>query len=133
MIFCVLYWFECYQLLDCFILGVVSDDMFVGQLVKWVCEFIGCIEKIDDVVFDWLVGWLFYLYGDVIDSQFYDLLVELIGLVCWLLYYLEMLLVLFVLIVENFVNVWLLECVCVVVEKLFGYDLVFVFEFNVWL
>lgn len=45
MTFRALYRLERHQLLDCPILGVASDDMSVGQLVKWARESIGRTEK----------------------------------------------------------------------------------------
>lgn len=62
MTFRALYRLERHQLLDCPILGVASDDMSVGQLVKWARESIGRTEKIDDAVFDRLAGRLSYLH-----------------------------------------------------------------------
>ncbi len=123
MTFRALYRLERHQLLDCPILGVASDDMSVGQLVKWARESIGRTEKIDDAVFDRLAGRLSYLHGDVTDSQLYDSLAELIGSACRPLYYLEMPPALFAPIVENLANVRLLERARVAVEKPFGHDL----------
>lgn len=101
MTFRALYRLERHQLLDCPILGVASDDMSVGQLVKWARESIGRTEKIDDAVFDRLAGRLSYLHGDVTDSQLYDSLAELISSACRPLYYLEMPPALFAPIVEK--------------------------------
>lgn len=117
MTFRALYRLERHQLLDCPILGVASDDMSVGQLVKWARESIGRTEKIDDAVFDRLAGRLSYLHGDVTDSQLYDSLAELIGSACRPLYYLEMPPALFAPIVENLANVRLLERARVAVES----------------
>lgn len=130
MTFRALYRLERHQLLDCPILGVASDDMSVGQLVKWARESIGRTEKIDDAVFDRLAGRLSYLHGDVTDSQLYDSLAELIGSACRPLYYLEMPPALFAPIVENLANVRLLERARVAVEKPFGHDLASALELN---
>jgi glucose-6-phosphate 1-dehydrogenase len=131
MTFRALYRLERRELLQCPVLGVASDDITKGELVKRARKAIADSgEKLDDKVFDRLADRLSYLHGDVTDSALYEALAERIGRKQDCLYYLEMPPSLFAPIVESLGKAGLLERSRVAVEKPFGHDLKSACELN---
>jgi len=124
MTFRALYRLERRGLLDGPVIGVASEDMTTGELVKRAREAIGEGDQdVDDAVFDRLARRLSYLPGDVTDAALYRRLATRIGRAERPLYYLEVPPALFGPIVEHLGAARLLREGRVAVEKPFGHDL----------
>ncbi len=131
MTFRALYRLERRGLLDCPVIGVASDDMTTGELVKHAREAIGeGGQDVDDAVFDRLARRMSYLYGDVLDDTLYRTLASIIGRARRPLYYLEVSPALFGPIVEQLGAARLLRDGRVAIEKPFGHDLASARELN---
>jgi glucose-6-phosphate 1-dehydrogenase len=90
MTFRALYRLERRGLLDGPIIGVASDDIAAGELVKHAREAIGeSGQDVDDAVFDRLARWMSYLHGVVLDGALYRRLATQVGRAKRPLYYLE--------------------------------------------
>src|ERR1700750_995041 len=80
MTFRALYRLEGRGLLDCPVIGVASEDMTTGELVKHAREAIGeGGQDVDDAVFGRLARRMSYLSGDVSDAALYRRLAAGIG------------------------------------------------------
>jgi glucose-6-phosphate 1-dehydrogenase len=80
MTFRALYRRERRELLDGPIIGVASEDMSTGELVKHAREAIGDSgQDVDDAVFDRLARRMSYLQGDVTDPRLYRRLGARVG------------------------------------------------------
>ena len=131
MTFRALYRLERRGLLDSPVIGVASEDMTTGELVKHAREAIGeGGQDVDDAVFDRLARRMSYLHGDVTDAAFYRRLATRIGHAKRPLYYLEVPPALFGPIVEHLGAARLLREGRVAVEKPFGHDLASARELN---
>ena len=131
MTFRALYRLERRGLLDSPIIGVASDDMTTGELVKHAREAIGDSgQGVDDAVFGQLARRMSYLHGGVEDAALYRRLATQIGRAKRPLYYLEMPPALFAPTVEHLGGARLLRDGRVAVEKPFGHDLSSVRELN---
>ena len=131
MTFRALYRLERRGLLDGPVIGVASEDMTTGELVKRAREAIGEGDQdVDDAVFDRLARRLSYLPGDVTDAALYRRLATRIGRAERPLYYLEVPPALFGPIVEHLGAARLLREGRVAVEKPFGHDLASARELN---
>ena len=126
-----LYRLERRGLLDGPIIGVASEEMTTGELVKHAREAIGeGGQDVDDAVFGRLARRMSYLHGDVTDAAFYRRLATRIGRAERPLYYLEVPPALFGPIVEHLGAARLLREGRVAVEKPFGHDLASARELN---
>ena len=131
MTFRALYRLERRGLLDGPVIGVASEDMTTGELIKHACEAIGeGGQDVDDAVFDRLARRMSYLHGDVTDAALYRRLATRIGRAERPLYYLEVPPALFGPIVEHLGEAGLLREGRVAVEKPFGHDLASARELN---
>ena len=80
MTFRALYRLERRGLLDGPVIGVASEDMTTGELIKHAREAIGeGGQDVDDAVFDRLARRMSYLHGDVTDAALYRRLATRIG------------------------------------------------------
>ena len=124
MTFRALYRLERRGLLDSPVIGVASEDMTTGELVKHAREAIGeGGQDVDDAVFGRLARRMSYLHGDVTDAALYRRLAAQVGRAKRPLYYLEVPPSLFGPIVEQLGAAKLLREGRVAVEKPFGHDL----------
>jgi len=124
MTFRALYRLERSGLLDSPVIGVASEDMTTGELIKHAREAIGeGGQDVDDAVFDRLARRMSYLHGDATDAALYRRLAARIGRAQRPLYYLEVPPSLFGPIVEQLGAAKLLREGRVAVEKPFGHDL----------
>ena len=124
MTFRALYRLERRGQLDGPVIGVASEDMTTGELVKHAREAIGeGGQDVDDAVFGQLARRMSYLHGDVTDAALYRRLAARIGRAKRPLYYLEVPPSLFGAIVEQLGTAKLLREGRVAVEKPFGHDL----------
>ena len=124
MTFRALYRLERRGLLDSPVIGVASEDMTTGELVKHAREAIGeGGQDVDDAVFGRLARRMSYLHGDVTDAALYRRLAARVGRAKRPLYYLEVPPSLFGPIVEQLGAAKLLREGRVAVEKPFGHDL----------
>ena len=131
MTFRALYRLERRGLLDSPIIGVASDDMTTGELVKHAREAIGDSgQGVDDAVFGRLARRMSYLHGGVEDAALYRRLATQIGRAKRPLYYLEVPPALFAPTVEHLGAARLLRDGRVAVEKPFGHDLSSARELN---
>src|SRR5690242_5872239 len=90
MTFRALYRLERRGQLDGPVIGVASEDMTTGELVKHAREAIGeGGQDVDDAVFGRLARRMSYLHGDVTDAALYRRLATRIGRAKRPLYYLE--------------------------------------------
>ncbi len=90
MTFRALYRLERRGLLDGPVIGVASEDMTTGELVKHAREAIGeGGQDVDDAVFGRLARRMSYLHGGVEDAALYRRLATQIGRAKRPLYYLE--------------------------------------------
>jgi glucose-6-phosphate 1-dehydrogenase len=124
MTFRALYRLERRGQLDGPVIGVASEDMTTGELVKHAREAIGeGGQDVDDAVFGRLARRMSYLHGDVTDAALYRRLAAHVGRAQRPLYYLEVPPSLFGPIVEQLGAAKLLREGRVAVEKPFGHDL----------
>jgi len=124
MTFRALYRLERRGLLDSPVIGVASEDMTTGELVKHAREAIGeGGQDVDDAVFGRLARRMSYLHGDVTDAALYRRLAARVGRAKRPLCYLEVPPALFGPIVEQLGAAKLLREGRVAVEKPFGHDL----------
>ena len=131
MTFRALYRLERRGLLDGPVIGVASEDMTTGELVKHAREAIGeGGQDVDDSVFGRLARRMSYLHGDVTDAALYRRLAAQVGRAKRPLYYLEVPPSLFGPIVEQLGAAKLLREGRVAVEKPFGHDLASARELN---
>jgi len=131
MTFRALYRLERRGLLDGPVIGVASEDMTTGELIKHAREAIGeGGQDVDDAVFGRLARRMSYLHGDVTDAALYRRLATRIGRAIRPLYYLEVPPALFGPIVEHLGAARLLREGRVAVEKPFGHDLASARELN---
>ena len=131
MTFRALYRLERRGLLDSPVIGVASEDMTTGELVKHAREAIGeGGQDVDDAVFGRLARRMSYLHGDVTDAALYRRLAAQVGRAKRPLYYLEVPPSLFGPIVEQLGAAKLLREGRVAVEKPFGHDLASARELN---
>jgi glucose-6-phosphate 1-dehydrogenase len=131
MTFRALYRLERRGQLDGPVIGVASEDMTTGELVKHAREAIGeGGQDVDDAVFGRLARRMSYLHGDVTDAALYRRLAARIGRAKRPLYYLEVPPALFGPIVEHLGAARLLREGRVAVEKPFGHDLASARELN---
>ena len=131
MTFRALYRLERRGQLDGPVIGVASEDMTTGELVKHAREAIGeGGQDVDDAVFGRLARRMSYLHGDVTDAALYRRLAARVGRAKRPLYYLEVPPALFGPIVEHLGAARLLREGRVAVEKPFGHDLASARELN---
>ena len=131
MTFRALYRLERRGLLDSPVIGVASEDMTTGELVKHAREAIGeGGQDVDDAVFGRLARRMSYLHGDVTDAALYRRLAARVGRAKRPLCYLEVPPALFGPIVEQLGAAKLLREGRVAVEKPFGHDLASARELN---
>jgi glucose-6-phosphate 1-dehydrogenase len=131
MTFPALYRLERRGLLDGPVIGVASEEMTTGELVKHAREAIGeGGQDVKDAVFDRLARRMSYLHGDVTKAALYRRLAARIGRAKRPLYYLEVPPGLFGPIVERLGAARLLREGRVAVEKPFGHDLASARELN---
>jgi glucose-6-phosphate 1-dehydrogenase len=131
MTFRALYCLERRGLLDCAVIGVASEDMTTGELVKHAREAIGeGGQDVEDAVFGRLARRMSYLHGDVTDAALYRRLAARIGRAERPLHYLEVPPALFGPIVEHLGAAGLLREGRVAIEKPFGHDLASARELN---
>jgi glucose-6-phosphate 1-dehydrogenase len=131
MTFRALYRLEKRGRLDCPIVGVATDDLTTGQLVKRARTAIADSgQDIDDEVFDRFARRLSYLHGDIAEAGLYRRLTAQIDGSQRPLYYLEVPPALFGPIVERLGAAGLLRDGRVAVEKPFGHDLASARELN---
>jgi glucose-6-phosphate 1-dehydrogenase len=129
--FCALYRLERRGLLGCPVIGVASDDITAGQLVKHAREaIVHSGQDVDDAVFDRLARRMSYLSADVSDAVLYRSLAAGIGDRQRPVYYLEVPPSLFAPIVGQLGAAKLLRDGRVAVEKPFGHDLASARELN---
>ena len=123
MTFHSLYRLEARGLLDCPIVGVAVDEWSHDDLRDHARAAIeGSGEKIDEEVFDQLVGRMSYLAGDFSKADTYARVGEAIGDARTPVYYLEIPPSLFGMVIKGLADAKLVREGRVVVEKPFGHD-----------
>jgi glucose-6-phosphate 1-dehydrogenase len=124
MTFHALYRLEARDLLDCPIVGVAVDNWTVFDLRDHARAAIeGAGEKIDEDVFDRLLGRMSYIAGDFASADTYARVEAAIGDARVPLYYLEIPPALFHVVIKGLASLRLIRGGRVVVEKPFGHDL----------
>ncbi|HEX3488344.1 MAG TPA: glucose-6-phosphate dehydrogenase [Streptosporangiaceae bacterium] len=124
MTFRALYRLERRGLLGAPVIGVASDDIDTGQLVKQAREaIVGSGEELDDMLFDRLARRMSYVSGDATGDTLYRRLAQVIGRAQRPLYYLAVPPTLFGPIVAHLGGARLVRDGRVAVEKPFGLDL----------
>ncbi|MEU8076509.1 glucose-6-phosphate dehydrogenase [Catellatospora citrea] len=124
MTFHSLYRLEARGLLDCPIIGVAVDPWTAYDLREHArSAIVGGGEKLDDDVFDRLLGRMSYLGGDFADPDTYARVEAAIGDARRPVYYLETPPSLFGMVIKGLAKAKLIRGGRVVVEKPFGHDL----------
>ena len=124
MTFRSLYRLEARELLDCPIVGVAFDDWTHEHLAQRAHDsIIGAGEKLDQAVFDRLIGRLSYVHGDFADEATYARVADAVSDAVTPLFYLEIPPSLFGTVVGGLATAGLTQNARVVVEKPFGHDL----------
>jgi len=124
MTFNSLYRLEQRGLLSCPIVGVAVSDWSADDLSSHARDaIVNCGTKIDEAVFDRLVGRMSYMSGDFGDAGTYERLAGAIGYAKCPVFYLEIPPFLFGRVIKGLTDAGLTKTGRVVVEKPFGHDL----------
>jgi glucose-6-phosphate 1-dehydrogenase len=124
MTFHSLYRLEALDMLTCPIIGVAVDNWTVYDLRDHARAAIeGSSEKIDEDVFERLMGRMSYIAGDFASPDTYDRVEAAIGDARVPVYYLEIPPSLFSMVIKGLAGLKLIRGGRVVVEKPFGHDL----------
>jgi glucose-6-phosphate 1-dehydrogenase len=124
MTFNSLYRLEQRGLLGCPIVGVAVSDWSADDLSSHARDaIVNCGTKIDDKVFDRLMGRMQYVSGDFGDAATYERVAKAVGDVTCPVFYLEIPPFLFGRVIKGLTDAGLTKTGRVVVEKPFGHDL----------
>jgi glucose-6-phosphate 1-dehydrogenase len=124
MTFNSLYRLEQRGLLDCPIVGVAVSDWSADDLRSHARDaIVNCGTKIDEKVFDRLMGRMSYVSGDFGDAAAYERVAKAVGDAKCPVFYLEIPPFLFGRVIKGLTDAGLTKTGRVVVEKPFGHDL----------